>query len=72
MARILVIDDDRVQRLVASQALRGAGHEVIDAIDGVTGLSAARAEKPGLIVCDVVTAHLQGGSSGPGGSARCR
>jgi len=60
MACILVIEDDRIQRLVASQALRDAGHEVIDAIDGVTGLAAARAEKPDLVVCDVVMPNMNG------------
>jgi CheY-like chemotaxis protein len=60
MSRILVIDDDRVQRLVAAQALKKAGHEVLDAIDGLTGLEAARAEHPDLIVCDVVMPGMNG------------
>src|SRR4051812_35972804 len=60
MARILVIEDDRIQRLVALQALRGAGHEVLDAIDGITGMEAARAERPDLIVCDVLMPNMNG------------
>jgi DNA-binding response OmpR family regulator len=60
MARILVIDDDRVQRLVAAQALRKEGHDVIDAIDGITGLEAVRAEHPDLVVCDVLMPGMNG------------
>ncbi|HEY8049004.1 MAG TPA: response regulator [Ramlibacter sp.] len=60
MARILVIDDDRVQRLVATQALTRGGHEVLEARDGVEGLDRARALLPDLIVCDVIMPGLNG------------
>jgi CheY-like chemotaxis protein len=60
MPRILVIDDDRIQRLVASQALKRGGHEVLEATDGREGLDLARALLPDLIVCDVVMPGMNG------------
>jgi CheY-like chemotaxis protein len=60
MARILVVDDDRIQRLVASQALTRAGHEVIEATDGAEGLKSVRASQPDLVVCDVVMPGMNG------------
>jgi DNA-binding response OmpR family regulator len=60
MARILVIDDDRVQRLVASQALTRGEHQVLEAVDGAEGLEIARTHHPDLIVCDVVMPGMNG------------
>ena len=60
MSRILVVDDDRVQRMVASQALTQAGHEVLEAADGNEALGVARAQLPDLIVCDVVMPGMNG------------
>jgi DNA-binding response OmpR family regulator len=60
MARILVIDDDRVQRLVASQALSRGEHQVLEATDGAEGLEIARTHHPDLIVCDVVMPGMNG------------
>jgi DNA-binding response OmpR family regulator len=60
MARILVIDDDRVQRLVASQALSRDEHQVLEATDGAEGLEIARTQHPDLIVCDVVMPGMNG------------
>lgn len=53
MARILVIEDDRVQRFAAVRALQTAGHDVLEAADGAEGLEVARQQEPDLIVCDV-------------------
>lgn len=60
MSRILVVDDDRVQRIVASQALTRAGHEVLEASDGNQALESARVNHPDLIVCDVLMPGLNG------------
>lgn len=60
MPLILVIDDDRLQRTVAAHALKKAGHEIIEAADGMQGLEAARTRRPELIVCDVLMPGLNG------------
>lgn len=60
MATILVIDDDRVQRMVAAQALTRAGHAILEAADGLQGLEAVRTQRPDLVVCDVVMPGMNG------------
>lgn len=60
MALILVIEDDRVQRLVTARTLQKAGHEVLEAVDGEQGLTVARTSKPDLIVCDVMMPGMDG------------
>ncbi|HEX7126796.1 MAG TPA: response regulator, partial [Thermodesulfobacteriota bacterium] len=52
--RILVIDDDPYTRDLAATALRGRGYEVVGAARFQQGLEAARAQRPHLILCDVV------------------
>jgi CheY-like chemotaxis protein len=60
MSLILVIEDDRVQRLACAHALKHGGHEVLEAVDGVQGLQMARTQKPDLIVCDVLMPGMNG------------
>ncbi len=60
MPRILVVDDDRIQRMVASRALTSAGHEVLEAADGDQALEVARVHHPDLVVCDVVMPGMNG------------
>ncbi|HEY8368505.1 MAG TPA: response regulator, partial [Thermodesulfobacteriota bacterium] len=52
--RILVIDDDPYTRDLAATALRGRGYEVVAAARFQQGLEAARAQRPHLLLCDVV------------------
>lgn len=60
MANVLLIEDDDAQRFVASFALKKAGHQVREAADGPKGVAAARAEKPEVIVCDVMMPGMTG------------
>ena len=60
MARVLLIEDDAAQRMIASFALRKAGHEVKEAADGEQGLVAARAAPPEVVVCDVMMPGISG------------
>ncbi len=54
MARILFIDDD-VQTLdLFGQILKGAGHEVIMARDGVAGIALYRKNPTDLIITDIM------------------
>jgi DNA-binding response OmpR family regulator len=52
MSCILVIEDDPNIRDLLQRLLRRAGHEVIEAADGITGLHLARQHLPQLILLD--------------------
>ncbi|OGO10682.1 MAG: hypothetical protein A2Z66_03790 [Chloroflexi bacterium RBG_13_66_10] len=54
MAKILVIDDDPDMVLASRLSLEGAGHQVLEARTGGEGLKKIKAEKPDLIVLDVM------------------
>lgn len=60
MARVLVIDDSRFGRKVATMALRGSGHEVIEAEDGQEGLDAVETSNADCVVCDLLMPNLDG------------
>lgn len=60
MSRVLLIEDDAAQRMIASFALKKAGHEVREAVDGEQGVTAARAETPEVVVCDVMMPGISG------------
>jgi len=57
---VLVIDDEAPIRQVLRQSLEAAGHRVIEAEDGLAGLSVTREEKPDLIILDVMMPRLNG------------
>jgi two-component system alkaline phosphatase synthesis response regulator PhoP len=59
-AKILVIDDEQSIIDLVTAYLRQAGYEVYTAMDGPSGLKAARAYKPDLIVLDVMLPGMDG------------
>ena len=60
MAKILVIDDEPSIVNLVSAYLKPEGYEVYTATDGPSGLKAARAYKPDLIVLDVMLPGMDG------------
>lgn len=60
MAKLLLIEDDASQRFVAAFALKKAGHDVVEAIDGPAGLAAIEQSPPDLVVCDVMMPGMTG------------
>ncbi|MFP4619564.1 MAG: response regulator [Spirochaetaceae bacterium] len=48
-AKILVVDDEKLNRLVVEQVLIREGFEVLEAEDGSSALSLAAEEKPELM-----------------------
>ncbi len=61
MARILVIDDEPEIVRFVERALRGDGHEVVTALDGLAGLHLACAEPaPDLVILDLLLPGLEG------------
>jgi len=53
MARVLVIDDDQAVRSVLARMLRRAGHEVLEASDGILGALALRHQNIDLVLVDI-------------------
>jgi DNA-binding response OmpR family regulator len=60
MTRVLVIDDEAPIRLLCRVNLEAEGMEVLEAADGPAGLETARAEKPDVILLDVMMPGLDG------------
>jgi len=60
MSRILVIDDSPTELHIITKMLERNGHQIITADDGDKGIEVAKAEKPDLIIMDVVMPNLNG------------
>src|SRR5919109_3015082 len=60
MSRVLVVDDEADIRGLVRELLRRAGHDVIEATDGESGLKLFYAERPDLVVLDVSMPGLDG------------
>jgi CheY-like chemotaxis protein len=60
MARILIVDDEAVNRLLISTVLTHDGHEVSEAIDEETALSSLRNAAPDLMILDLNLAGNSG------------
>ncbi|HEU0152958.1 MAG TPA: response regulator [Arenimonas sp.] len=60
MARILIVDDSPSQLMGMKRIVEKLGHEALTAEDGAAGVEAAKAEKPDLILMDVVMPNLNG------------
>jgi len=57
---ILVVDDEKNIRDLATMYLQKEGYAVITAVDGEEGLQAARSKKPDLVVLDVMMPRMDG------------
>ncbi len=60
MPRILIIEDELPMRTVLADCLEDDGHRVLTAADGNDGLDRALAEKPDLILLDIMMPRLDG------------
>ncbi|HXP59516.1 MAG TPA: response regulator [Dongiaceae bacterium] len=60
MAKILLIEDNEMNRDMLSRRLERKGHTVLLAVDGADGLQKARAEIPELILMDMSLPVLDG------------
>lgn len=58
--RILVIEDNSINRFVLSTLLAESGHEVTEAIDGVEGVALAQSERFDVILMDISMPRLDG------------
>ncbi|MAI07578.1 MAG: response regulator [Magnetococcales bacterium] len=58
--KILTVDDSASIRQMVSFTLKQAGYDVVEAIDGVQGLSKAKSEAPHLIITDLNMPNMNG------------
>ena len=60
MARILLVEDQEMNRDMLSRRLRKRGYEVAIAVDGAEGVEKARSELPDLILMDMSLPVMDG------------
>jgi CheY-like chemotaxis protein len=60
MAKILLVEDNEINRDMLTRRLRRRGFEVCSAIDGPTGVALASRERPDLILMDVALGAMDG------------
>jgi two-component system cell cycle response regulator DivK len=60
MAKILIVEDNEMNRDMLSRRLIRRGYEVVMAVDGEQGLAAAKTEGPDLILMDMSLPVIDG------------
>jgi two-component system, cell cycle response regulator DivK len=60
MAKILLVEDNLMNRDMLSRRLVRSGHSVVIAADGRQGVAAAHAERPDLILMDMSLPEIDG------------
>jgi CheY-like chemotaxis protein len=60
MKRILVVEDNEMNRDVLSRRLARHGYDVLIAADGLSGLALANAEQPDLVLMDLAMPQVDG------------
>ena len=72
MAKILLVEDDEMNRDMLSRRLERRGYHVVMAVDGGQGLRLAQSEAPDLILMDMrVVMPLRGRATGRNWGAAC-
>ena len=60
MARLLVIDDEKLARLTLRKILERAGHEVVEATNGSEGIAMYRAQPFDAVITDIIMPDKEG------------
>jgi CheY-like chemotaxis protein len=60
MAKVLLVEDNEMNRDMLSRRLIKRGYEVVTAVDGAEGVAKARSERPDLILMDMSLPVLSG------------
>jgi two-component system cell cycle response regulator len=58
--KILTVDDSKTVRMIITRAFRGFACEIVEATDGVEGLTVAQRERPDLILLDLTMPVMDG------------
>ncbi|MCL5010914.1 MAG: response regulator [Patescibacteria group bacterium] len=60
MSKILIIEDDTFLRELMKRKTQEAGFEVIESVDGESGVKAAKEQKPDLVLLDLILPGVNG------------
>jgi two-component system cell cycle response regulator DivK len=60
MAKILLVEDNEMNRDMLSRRLQRRGYEVLTAVDGESGLALTRSAGPGLVLMDMSLPGIDG------------
>ena len=60
MATILIVDDNAINRSFLVTLLGYAGHRLLEAASGIDGLRLIRAERPDLVISDILMPNMDG------------
>lgn len=60
MAKILLVEDNEMNRDMLSRRLERKGHQILIAVDGAQGVALAQSEKPDLVLMDMSLPVLDG------------
>jgi CheY-like chemotaxis protein len=60
MPKILIVEDNEMNRDMLGRRLRRAGYDVVCAVDGPSGIAAAASDAPDLILMDVALGAMDG------------
>lgn len=60
MAKLLIVEDDELNREMLMRRLDRRGHQIVFAKDGEEGLEVAQAERPELILMDLTLPAMNG------------
>jgi two-component system cell cycle response regulator DivK len=60
MAKVLLVEDNELNRDMLSRRLARRGYDVVFAVDGQQGLEMARSEKPDIILMDMSLPVMDG------------
>lgn len=60
MAKILLVEDNEMNRDMLSRRLEKRGHTVAIAVDGAAGLAKARSERPDIVLMDMSLPIIDG------------
>jgi len=58
--KILIVDDAAFMRMMLKKILAPTGNDVIEAVDGLDGVSKYKEHKPNLIMLDIVMPNMDG------------
>ncbi len=60
MAKVLIIDDAKFMRRVIKKIVVELGHETIEAANGREGIEKINAEKPDIVLTDIIMPQMDG------------